>query len=185
MTKRLALLIAIAAALTPAETVIELDPSKTEVTFTLHDMIHKVHGSFQLKRGTLHLDPDSGKASGEIVVDVTSGETGGRFRDHRMHKEVLESEKYPEAVFSPDSVQGKLEPQGESTLDVHGTLKIHGADHEMTLHFLVDASAGQYTGSTHFSVPYVEWGMKNPSILLLKIDTVVEVNLVVTAAIHP
>src|SRR5271155_3775001 len=107
-----ALLLVGAALASCAETVIELDPSKTEIDFTLHDMIHKVHGSFQLKRGTLRFDPDTGKASGEIVVDVTSGETGGRFRDRRMHKEVLESEKYPEAIFAPDYVTGKLEPQG-------------------------------------------------------------------------
>jgi polyisoprenoid-binding protein YceI len=184
LTKRLALLLAIATA-AAAETVVELDPSKTEISFTLHDMVHKVHGSFQLKRGTLRFDPDTGKASGEVVVDVTSGETGGRFRDRRMHKEVLESEKFPEAIFSLDSVTGKLEPQGQSALDVHGVLKIHGSDHGLTLHFLVDGASGQITGSTHFAVPYVEWGMKSPSILLLKVDSVVEVNVVVTAATHP
>ncbi len=168
-----------------AETAIDLDPSKTEINFTLHDMIHKVHGSFQLKRGSLHFDPDNGKASGEIVIDVASGESGSRFRDRRMHRDVLESERYPEAIFTPDTVQGKLEPQGQSALDVHGVLRIHGSDHELTLHFLVDGAAGQYTGSTTFSIPYVEWGMKNPSMFLLKVDTVVAVNIVVTASAHP
>jgi len=180
-----ALLLVGAALASCAETVIELDPSKTEINFTLHDMIHKVHGSFQLKHGSLHLDPDNGKAWGEIVIDVASGESGSRFRDRRMHKEVLESERYPEAIFTPDSVQGKLESQGQSALDVHGILKMHGGDHELTLHFLVDASAGQYTGSTNLSIPYVEWGMKNPSMLLLKVDTIVTVNIVVTASAHP
>jgi len=168
-----------------AETAVELDPAKTEISFTLHDMIHKVHGSFQLKRGSLHFDQDNGKAWGEIVIDVPSGESGSRFRDRKMHKEILESGKYPEAIFTPDSVQGKLEAQGQSTLDVHGVLKLHGTDHELTLHFLVDGGAGQYTGSTNFSIPYVEWGMRNPSNFLLRVDSIVAVNIVVTASAHP
>jgi len=185
LTKRLAVLLSMATVAACAEKSVELDASKTEISFTLHDMLHKVHGSFQLKRGRLQFDPESGKASGEIVIDVTSGESGSRIRDRRMHKEILESQKYPEAIFALDSVQGKLEPQGPSALDVHGVLKIHGGDHEMTLHFLVDANSGQYTGSTQFAIPYVEWGMKNPSILLLKVDTIVEFNVVVTASAQP
>jgi polyisoprenoid-binding protein YceI len=185
LTNRLTLLILLATLTASADTTIDLDSSKTEISFTLHDMIHKVHGSFQLKRGGLHFDPDTGKASGEIVIDVTSGESGSGFRDRRMHKEILESQKYPEAIFTPDSVQGKLEPQGQSALDVHGVLKIHGDDHEMTLHILVDANSGQYTGSTNFTIPYVEWGMKNPSLFLLKVDSIVTVNILVTASARP
>jgi polyisoprenoid-binding protein YceI len=184
LTKRLAFLILIATAAS-AETAIEIDPAKTEINFTLHDMLHKFHGSFQLKRGSVHFDPDNGKAWGEIVIDVTSGETGTGIRDRRMHKEILESQKYPEAIFTPDSLQGKLEPQGQSAVDVHGALKIHGDDHELTLHFLVDGSSGQYTGSTTLAIPYVEWGMKNPSTFLLKVDSIVTVNIVVTASAHP
>ena len=97
----MAALLSSAAMAACAETAIDLDPSKTEINFTLHDMIHKVHGSFQLKRGSLHFDPDNGKASGEIVIDVASGESGSRFRDRRMHRDVLESERYPEAIFTP------------------------------------------------------------------------------------
>jgi len=167
-----------------AETILDLDPAKTEITFTVHDRIHKIHGSFQLKRGSVHLDPDNGKVWGEIVIDVASGESGSGMRDRRMHKETLESEKYPEAIFTPDSIQGKLAPQGQSEIDVHGVLKIHGGDHELTLHLLVDGQSGQYTGSTRFTIPYVEWGMKNPGIFLLKVDSYVEVNVVVSASTH-
>src|SRR5271166_4421211 len=141
---------------------LDLDPGKTEVQFTLHDVLHTVHGTFKLKKGSVSYDPDSGKASGAIIVDVISGASGSDARDSRMHKEILESQRYPEATFTPDRVNGKF--------DVHGVFRIHGADHELTLHFQVERTGDQYTATTHFIIPYVQWGMKNPSNFLLKVD---------------
>lgn len=156
---------------------LDLDPAKTEIHFTLHDPLHTVHGTFKLKRGSIHFDPDSGKASGEIVIDVASGESGSGARDKRMHKEILESQRFPEAIFTPDRVDGKLPNQGPSQMDVHGIFKIHGADHELTLHFQVENTDGRFTASTQFSIPYVEWGMKDPSNFLLKVDKTVEIEI--------
>lgn len=163
-----------------------LDPSKTEIHYTLHDPLHTVHGTFNLKSGNLRIDPESGKASGEIVIDVTSGASGSGARDRRMHKEILESQRYPEAVFTPDRVDGHIAPQGDSQIDMHGVFRIHGADHELTLHFQVQANDRQYTASTSFTIPYVKWGMKNPSNFLLRVDDKVEINIrstVVTEAV--
>ena len=163
----------------------QLDPAKTEINFTLHDPLHTVHGSFKLKRGDIHFDPATGKAGGEIVIDLASGESGNGSRDKRMQKEVLESQKYPEAIFVPDSIKGRLEAEGESTLDAHGVFKIHGADHEMTLQLLVDAlGGGRYTAISHFDIPYVQWGMKDPSNFLLKVDKKVEMEVKAAAAAH-
>ena len=54
-----------------------------------------------MKRGTLQLDPGAGTLTGEIVVDAKSGDTGSKMRDGKMHREVLESEQYPEITFRP------------------------------------------------------------------------------------
>jgi polyisoprenoid-binding protein YceI len=104
-------------------------------------------------------------------------------RDKRMQKEILESQKYPEAVFTPDRVDGRLAAQGPSEVDVHGRINIHGADHELTLHFKVVAESGQYAVSTHFTIPYVQWGMKNPSNFLLKVEDKVEMDVKVAASL--
>ncbi len=161
---------------------LELDPAKTEITFTLHDPLHTVHGMFKLKRGAINFDPDSGKASGEIVIDVASGESGSGARDKRMHKDVLESQKYPEAVFTPDRVNGKLPAEGQGQIDMHGVFKIHGADHELTLHFQVEHAGAQYAATTHFQIPFVQWGMKDPSNFLLKVDKTVDMEIKATTA---
>ncbi len=70
--------------------------------------MHTVHGTFALKSGTVHFDPETGKASGEIVVYAPSGESGNNSRDKRMHKEILETAKYPDVVFRPTQVEGKV-----------------------------------------------------------------------------
>ena len=165
-----------------AATSFDLDPSKTQIDFTLHDPLHTVHGTFALKRGSMQLDADTGKASGEMVIDVPSGISGNGSRDKRMHKEILESQKYPEAVFIPDHVRGMIAPEGTSEIDVHGNFQIHGADHEMTIHFQVQANGSQYIATGHFLIPYVQWGMKNPSNFLLKVNDTVEIDLRAEAA---
>ena len=163
--------------LAAAESTVELDPARTTINFTLADVLHTVHGTFKLKRGSITFDSSTGKASGEIVVDVVSGNTGGGTRDKRMHKDILESARYPEAVFIADRVSGDLAPRGASELDVHGAFQIHGASHEVTFHFRSDVNGSEVASSTGFTIPYVQWGMKNPSNFLLKVSDKVEMNI--------
>jgi polyisoprenoid-binding protein YceI len=155
----------------------ELEPAHTRIDFSVGDILHKVHGSFQLRRGAVHFDPDGGKASGEIVVDVTSGDTGGGARDRRMHKEILQSDLYPEAVFTPDSVEGRLSTQGTSEVDIHGRFRIHGSEHDLTLHTQVQVNGVGMTARSQFVVPYSKWGMKNPSTFLLRVSDHVDMDL--------
>jgi polyisoprenoid-binding protein YceI len=112
---------------------IEFNSAKWTVQITLGALLHTVHGTFKLKDATVRFDPASGRASGQIEVDVKSGATGESARDRQMHDNVLESNRFPEAVFSPDRVKGRLAPRGESEVEVHGSLRIHGEEHEMTI----------------------------------------------------
>jgi hypothetical protein len=61
----------------------QLDPQQTHITFTLGDVLHTVRGTFQLKQGSLHLDPASGHLTGAIVVDAKSGVSGNGMRDRK------------------------------------------------------------------------------------------------------
>jgi polyisoprenoid-binding protein YceI len=156
---------------------LELDPAQTEVEFKLGATLHTVEGAFALKRDHIGFDPDTGKASGELVVDATSGQSGNDSRDRNMHKSVLESDRYPEILFRPDRVAGKVAPQGRSQVQVHGTFTIHGADHEMTVPVDVEIADGRYTAAGHFPIPYVKWGMKNPSTFLLRASDKVDLTV--------
>ena len=154
-----------------------IDPAQTKVEFTLGSLLHTVHGDFHLKSGTLNFDPQSGKARGELVVDAASGESGSPARDKRMHASILESARYPEIAFRPDRVDGKVSPEGKSQVQLHGIFAIHGVEHEILFPITVDAAAGQYNVTGVFEVPYVKWGMKNPSTLMLRVNDKVEISI--------
>jgi polyisoprenoid-binding protein YceI len=156
---------------------LEMDPAQSKVEFALGATLHTVHGSFQFKRGAIRFDPASGRASGELLVDARSGASGNDTRDRKMHKEILESQRFPDIVFRPDRVEGKLAPQGISQMQVHGAFAIHGVEHELTVPVEVHVSGSQYDITAHFSVPYQKWGMKNPSTFLLHVDDRVEITL--------
>ena len=159
------------------EAVLELDPAQTHIEFTLTEVLHPVHGTFKLKSGTIRFDPATGEAGGLVVVDVTSGESGNASRDRKMHKDVLESRKYPEATFTPVRVFGRLEAQGESPLQLSGIFKLHGKEHELKLATTVRRGGDQLTASTHLVIPYVDWGLKNPSTLFLRVGNQVEIDI--------
>jgi polyisoprenoid-binding protein YceI len=150
---------------------------QSSVHWTLGSSLHTVHGTFALKRGSLQVDPATGKASGEIVADATSGKSGDDGRDKKMHKEVLESGKFGEIVFRPDNISGKLESQGESTIEIHGGFLLHGSEHELTVPAQANLSGDHWSGRAKVSVPFIEWGLKNPSNWLLKVEHTVNVEL--------
>ena len=156
---------------------LELKPAATKVKFTLPDVLHTVHGTFNLKSGRIDFNPDTGRASGQIVVDVPSGASGSDARDSRMHANVLESKKYPEATFVPDRIEGALSLNGPSTVKVHGTFTIHGATHELTMDVRTSATADELHATMTFDIPYVAWGMKDPSNFLLKVDKTVQMTI--------
>lgn len=170
------LLTALSAAQT-GELKLQFTPADTTINFTLGDVLHTVHGSFQLKRGDVQYDFTTQAVSGALVVDATSGQSGNHSRDRKMHREILESDKYPEIVFRPDRVDGRVAPSGNSTIQVHGIFSIHGGDHELIMPIRVQMFPDHWIADTHFNVPYVKWGIKNPSTLFLRVSESVEIDV--------
>jgi polyisoprenoid-binding protein YceI len=159
------------------ELAFQIDPQQTTVAFTLGDVLHTVHGTFHVKEGSLRLDPASGRIAGEIVVNAKSGESGSGMRDRKMHREVLESERYPDIAFRPDRIEGPVALQGNSSVRVHGIFTIHGTDHEITVPAQVEMTADHWTAALHFTIPYAKWGMKNPSTLFLRVGESVVIDM--------
>jgi polyisoprenoid-binding protein YceI len=167
------------------ELALVLDPSASRVHWTLDSSLHMVHGTFALKSSTVHVDLASGKASGEIVADATSGNSGNDGRDKKMHKEVLESSRYTEVIFRPDRIEGRIATQGNSTLRVHGTFLLHGGEHELTVPVQAELGTDHWSGSAKFEIPFVDWGLKNPGNFLLKVNHAVNIELELKGSLQP
>jgi polyisoprenoid-binding protein YceI len=161
------------------------DPLRSHVDFVLSDVLHTVRGTFRLKDSTVQLDPTTGKASGAIVVDATSGDTGNQSRDHKMNHDVLESAKYPEFRFTLQTMQGTVPSAGSSTITLSGILRVHGADHPLTVTVPVQITNGQAMADVQFAVPYVQWGMKDPSTFVLRVGKQVDITVHLVGSVAP
>jgi polyisoprenoid-binding protein YceI len=161
----------------PQDATLNFVPAQTTVNFTLGDVLHTVHGSFKLRAGQIRFAPASNAISGEIVVDAASGNTENTSRDRKMHKEILESARYSEVTFRPDRVEGKVLALGTSQVQVHGMFGIHGAEHEITVPAQVELAPDHWSLTVHFAVPYVKWGMKDPSTFILRVEKTVDIDL--------
>jgi polyisoprenoid-binding protein YceI len=178
LTLALALLaFPLASPATAQEAVVEFDPTQTQVSFTLGDVLHTVHGTFKLKQGKITFDPTTNHAGGLVVVDATSGDSGSHARDHKMDKDVLESAKYPEITFVPEQVQGQGLSPGEFKVQVAGAFTLHGTSHPLTLVVQSHLAGKRVTVDTHFTIPYVSWGLKSPSTLFLHVNDTVEIDI--------
>ena len=50
--------------------VLDLDPVKTTITYSLDGWPHHTQGTFKLKRGVVEIDPSTGKMTGTITVEA-------------------------------------------------------------------------------------------------------------------
>jgi polyisoprenoid-binding protein YceI len=159
---------------------LELDPSKTLIEFRLPGTLHTTHGTFKLERGTITGDPATGKASGSIVVDANSGDTGIGARDNEMRESVLEAQRYPEITFDPQHFTVELSGEGQFQATMQGVLTLHGGRHDVDLTAQGQLVGDNLTATAHFSVPYVDWGLKDPSVLFLAVAKQVDIDIATT-----
>ena len=165
------------AAAPPQTKTLEIDPAQSKVQFTVDSTLHTVHGTFQLKSGSIQFDPAGGPASGQLVVVAASGDSDNKSRDRRMTNEILEAGKYPEIIFTPQQMKGTLAPSGVSQFQLEGVMTLHGQPHPMTLNVKAEVQGNSLSADTSFDIPYIQWGLKNPSNFFLRVSDKVQVHI--------
>jgi polyisoprenoid-binding protein YceI len=185
-------LLLIAATLSPAilhaqdqtQNKLSLDTNRSEVHFTLTDTLHTVRGTFRIQQGDVTFDPATGEASGSILVDALSGQTGNSVRDHRMAKDELKAPEFKTVNFAPTRFTGTFNPTGDSALQVHGLFTLLGTPHEIEVPMQVQVNGDQIHAVGSFVVPYVQWGLKDPSSFVIKVNKEVQVELDLTGTLR-
>ncbi|HTK95634.1 MAG TPA: hypothetical protein VL382_08335, partial [Terriglobales bacterium] len=79
--------------------------------------------------------------------------------------------------------QGVVPPNGTAQVQMAGILTLHGGDHPITVTAPVQFVNGRTSADVHFVVPYVQWGLKNPSTFLLRVSQSVDVVVHVVGAV--
>lgn len=170
-------LIALVLPAAAAEIQVSLQPESTTIEFTLKATMHTVHGTAGLDRADFTIDTSSGVASGEAVVVSGSTGTQNDKRDKKMHSKVLLSATHPRVVIRAERIKGNLNLEGTSEITLVGTMELIGAEHPISIPMTVAMTGETATVEASFSVPYVEWGLKDPSTFVLRVGKEVPVTV--------
>jgi polyisoprenoid-binding protein YceI len=160
-----------------------VNPDASKVDFALAGSGHHVEGTFHVQSGKIDFDPGAQKISGMVVVAAGSGNSGEPSRDKKMNNDVLETPRFAEITFEPKSYQGTLAPAGDSTIQVSGIFTLHGTPHGLTVPMQVHIDGSSLTAKGQFVVPYVKWGLKDPSIFVLKVAKEVNIDLTLSGQV--
>jgi polyisoprenoid-binding protein YceI len=152
-------------------------PDVSQVSFTLEGTGHETDGTFHVQNGKIDFDPTAGTISGLVDVAAGSGNTGNSSRDKKMLNDVLQAAKFNEVTFEPKSYSGKISMSGISKIAVTGIFTLHGTPHEITVPMEITIDGEGCMAKGTFAVPYVQWGLKDPSIFILKVAKEVNVTL--------
>ena len=175
-------LILVPVALAQQQTLV-VNPDASEVRITLKTTHEVVNGTFHIQSGSIEFDRNAAKMSGSVVVLAGSGKTGNDSRDKKMKKDILEVEQHASVLFEPRSYAGVIPLSGDSTLQVTGIFTLLGTGHEITIPIAVHLEDTTATARAHFVVPYIQWGLKDPSFLFWKADKEVAIDLFLTGRI--
>ena len=160
-----------------------VDPGTSEVHFTLGASDHPVEGSFHVTSGDFTLEPQSGAMTGTVSVDASSGQSGNQGRDKKMTKDQLKVQTYPTVTFAPTRFSGQVKDSSDSSGPVEGTFTLLGQAHPITVPMIVHLEGDHFSASGSFSVPFVNWGVKDPSFMFIKVDKEVKIDLKLTGTV--
>jgi polyisoprenoid-binding protein YceI len=101
-----------------------------------------------------------------------------------MTADELKADTYRTVTFAPTHVTGTFNPTGDSTLTIHGLFTLLGTPHEIDVPMKVHVTGDQLQATGSFSVPYVQWGLKDPSTLMLRVNKEVQIDLSLTGTLR-
>jgi hypothetical protein len=154
-----------------------VNPDASEVKMKLNTTHEVVNGTFHIQSGSINFDRTASHISGIVIVAAGSGKTGNDSRDKKMNKDILKVDQFATVSFAPKAYNGTIAASGDSTIQVSGVFTLLGTAHDMTIPMQIHIDGSKATAKAQFVVPYVPWGLKNPSFLIWKADNDVAIDL--------
>jgi polyisoprenoid-binding protein YceI len=116
-----------------------LDPTHTEIGFTVRHLMSKVRGKFETFEGTIVTADDVAGSSVEVSVDLSSINTGTADRDaHLRSADFFEVETHPSMTFKSTGITQKSDDEYALTGDL--TIKGVTKPVELEVEFLGEGS---------------------------------------------
>jgi polyisoprenoid-binding protein YceI len=161
-----------------AELALEIDPDRTSLAFVLDATMHTVRGTLGTPRGRIAFDPASGVADGEVVIDLRGAGSGNDRRDRKMHEKILETVSFPTSTYRVTRIDlPRPLRQGRNELQLHGQLRFHGVERSVAVPAIAVLEGDRVTATAWIEVPYVAWGLDDPSFFVLRVGKAVRVEI--------
>jgi hypothetical protein len=154
-----------------------VNPDASEVKMKLNTTHEVVNGTFHIQSGSIEFDRNASKMSGSVAVLACSGKTGNNSRDKKMNKDILEVDRYTTVSFAAKTYTGAITSPGDSDIQVSGVFTLLGNPHDLTIPMQIHMDGLKATARARFVVPYVQWGLKNPSFMFWKAENDVSIDL--------
>jgi polyisoprenoid-binding protein YceI len=107
-----------------------IDPSHTEIGFTVRHLVSKVRGKFETFEGTITSAPDITASTVNVSIDLASVNTGSVDRDaHLRSGDFFNAEENPKMTFVSTGIVAK----GGNDFVVTGDLTIKGVTKSVAL----------------------------------------------------
>ena len=157
--------------------VFAINPDASEVKIKLNTTHEVVNGIFHVQSGSIDFDRTAARISGIVIVAAGSGKTGNDSRDRKMDKDILKVDQFTTVSFTPKTFTGTIAASGDSSIQVSGIFTLLGTPHDLTVPMQIHMDGPKATAKAHFVIPYVQWGLKNPSFLIWKAENDVAIDL--------
>ena len=173
----LVLVVILAPAVLAQHQTFAVNSAGSEVKIRLNTTHEVVNGTFHVLSGSINFDRTASQISGIVIVAAGSGKTGNSSRDKKMNKDILKVEEFATISFEPKTYTGTIAPLGDSIIQVSGVFTLLGRPHDLTIPMQIQIDGSRATARAQFVVPYVQWGLKNPSFWFLKAENDVAIDL--------
>ena len=133
-----------------------LDRERTSIEFHTKALwVFPAKGTFRALEGTGTVTADGG-ISGALVIDAASIDTKNKKRDtHLRTADFFEVETFPTITY--DVTSGRLVSPG--TIELDGTLTVHGESRPLAVSANVGDSAGSVTVTAEVDIDRSAWGL--------------------------
>jgi len=157
------------------------ESNESKVQFISDAPLEKITGVGHKLTGNVDIDMGALAATkGTIELDVKSIKTNVDLRDeHLQGPDWLDAAKYPKIKFDITKVEGasSLAPGAAAEVKVHGKLTMHGVTREETATVKLRASDKGVKVQANFKVNLPQYKVSVPSVVRLKVNDTIELNV--------
>ena len=160
-------------------------PEKSQVEFISGTQLGDFRGNTHQVSGEMVVDPTKDGATVHLTVsvDLRTLTSDNALRDQHMHKDLLEVDRFPRAVFTAGKFRaapGASKESGDGTLS--GVLTLHGIERPVSLPIRFTMNGTTLQGEATLGVRLTDFNMTPPRLLGLKVRDQVTLQIHLVAA---